>query len=74
MDRAAELIRKAKRPVILAGHGITLSGAYNEVREFADSYNSVSCLVSASHAGRAVSALSAEFGVALQAPSSEDPW
>jgi len=51
-----------------------LNDAAIEVREFADSYNSVSCLVSASHAGRAISALSAEFGVALQAPSSEDPW
>jgi acetolactate synthase-1/2/3 large subunit len=34
--RALELIEQAKRPVILAGHGIMLSGAMNEVREFAD--------------------------------------
>lgn len=39
MDVALDLIRKAKRPLILAGHGIVLSGAYNEVREFAEKTN-----------------------------------
>jgi len=33
---AIELIRNAERPVILAGHGILLSGAVQELREFAD--------------------------------------
>src|SRR4249919_2188957 len=35
-DEALELIHKAKRPVILAGHGIIISGAMAEVREFAE--------------------------------------
>jgi acetolactate synthase-1/2/3 large subunit len=35
-ERAAALIREAKRPVILAGRGIMLSGATNVVREFAE--------------------------------------
>ena len=34
--RAIELIHNAKRPVILAGHGILLSGAMREVRELAE--------------------------------------
>jgi acetolactate synthase-1/2/3 large subunit len=34
--QALELIRTAKRPVIFAGHGIIISGAMNEVREFAE--------------------------------------
>jgi acetolactate synthase I/II/III large subunit len=34
--KALKLIQEAKRPVILAGHGILLSGAMAEVREFAD--------------------------------------
>jgi acetolactate synthase I/II/III large subunit len=33
---AAELIRSAKRPLILAGHGIILSGAMGQVRELAE--------------------------------------
>ncbi|HVO62774.1 MAG TPA: biosynthetic-type acetolactate synthase large subunit [Terriglobales bacterium] len=33
---ALELIRKAKRPVILAGHGVLVSGAEGEVRDFAE--------------------------------------
>jgi acetolactate synthase-1/2/3 large subunit len=36
LDRAAELIAHAKRPVILAGHGIFKSGAMTEVREIAE--------------------------------------
>jgi acetolactate synthase-1/2/3 large subunit len=34
--RAAKLINRSKRPVILAGHGILLSGAYDELRELAE--------------------------------------
>ena len=34
--RAAAMINRAKRPVILAGHGILLSGAMAEVRELAE--------------------------------------
>ena len=33
---ALELIHKAKRPVILAGHGVLVSGAMHEVRDFAE--------------------------------------
>jgi acetolactate synthase-1/2/3 large subunit len=36
VGRAAELIAHAKRPVILAGHGIFKSGAMDEVREIAE--------------------------------------
>jgi acetolactate synthase-1/2/3 large subunit len=35
-DRALELIGAAKRPVILAGHGISVSGAEKEVQTFAE--------------------------------------
>src|SRR2546423_8584072 len=35
-DDALELIHNAKRPVILAGHGIIISGAMREVRDFAE--------------------------------------
>ncbi|HTS37734.1 MAG TPA: biosynthetic-type acetolactate synthase large subunit [Candidatus Solibacter sp.] len=35
-DMALELIHNAKRPVILAGHGIMISGAMREVRDFAE--------------------------------------
>ncbi len=34
--RALELIHNSKRPVILAGHGIIVSGAMREVRDFAE--------------------------------------
>ncbi len=37
--RAAELIAQAERPIILAGHGILLSGAMDEVRAFAEKTN-----------------------------------
>ncbi len=37
--RAAELIANAQRPLILAGHGILLSGAMDEVLEFAEKTN-----------------------------------
>lgn len=37
--RAAELIAHAQRPLILAGHGILLSGAMDEVMEFAEKTN-----------------------------------
>ena len=36
LDQALELIRRAERPVILAGHGILLSGAVEEVFRFAE--------------------------------------
>ena len=35
-ERALALIRAAKRPVILAGHGISVSGAEKEVQTFAE--------------------------------------
>jgi acetolactate synthase I/II/III large subunit len=35
-EQALELIHQAKRPVILAGHGIIISGAMREVRDFAE--------------------------------------
>ena len=35
-ERAAALIREAKRPIILAGRGIILSGASDAVRQFAE--------------------------------------
>ncbi len=36
LAKAVELINSAKRPVILAGHGIIMSGAMKEVIEFAE--------------------------------------
>ena len=36
LDKAAELINAAKRPVILAGHGIVMAGATKALREFAE--------------------------------------
>jgi acetolactate synthase-1/2/3 large subunit len=36
MEQAAELIRGAKRPVILAGHGVLQSGAEEQVRTLAE--------------------------------------
>jgi acetolactate synthase-1/2/3 large subunit len=35
-EQALELIHNSKRPLILAGHGIIISGAMREVREFAE--------------------------------------
>lgn len=37
--RAAAYINEAKRPIILAGHGIILSGAHDELRGFAEQGN-----------------------------------
>ncbi|MFN8527162.1 MAG: biosynthetic-type acetolactate synthase large subunit [Anaerolineae bacterium] len=34
--RAVEMINNAQRPIILAGHGITMSGAINELRDLAE--------------------------------------
>ena len=39
LARAAELIQGAKRPVILAGHGVTISGAEAALRAFAERAN-----------------------------------
>jgi acetolactate synthase-1/2/3 large subunit len=36
LDHAVEMIRSAKKPLILAGHGILISGAMAEVLEFAE--------------------------------------
>jgi acetolactate synthase-1/2/3 large subunit len=36
VKRAAKLINEAKRPVIIAGHGVILSRAYEELRELAE--------------------------------------
>jgi acetolactate synthase I/II/III large subunit len=36
LARAAELIKHAERPVILAGHGVTISGAEQALRAFAE--------------------------------------
>jgi len=36
LEQAAELIRHAKRPVILAGHGVSESGAMEQVRTLAE--------------------------------------
>ena len=36
IDRAAALINQAERPVILAGHGLLISKAYDEMRELAE--------------------------------------
>jgi acetolactate synthase-1/2/3 large subunit len=39
MQRALELIHAARRPLILAGHGVLVSGAMHELREFAEKTN-----------------------------------
>ena len=36
LQKAAEMIAQAERPVILAGHGVMISGAAGEVRQFAE--------------------------------------
>lgn len=36
LQRAAEMINKAERPVILAGHGVLISGAVQQLAAFAD--------------------------------------
>jgi len=36
LERAKELIQNAKRPLILAGHGVTMSGAVKELGEFVE--------------------------------------
>jgi acetolactate synthase I/II/III large subunit len=36
LQQAAELIRNAKRPIILAGHGVTESGAMEQIRTLAE--------------------------------------
>jgi acetolactate synthase-1/2/3 large subunit len=39
LEQAVEMISKAKRPVILAGHGVLMSGALEELRIFAERTN-----------------------------------
>src|SRR4029450_1462738 len=39
LARAAELIKTAERPVIFAGHGVTISGAEQALRRFAEQTN-----------------------------------
>jgi len=39
IDRAAELINESKQPLILAGHGVIISQAYEELRELAEKGN-----------------------------------
>jgi acetolactate synthase-1/2/3 large subunit len=36
VDACCELLRTARRPLILAGHGVLMSGAVRELREFAE--------------------------------------
>ena len=36
LDKVMDMIRSARRPIIYAGGGITSSGAWNELREFAE--------------------------------------
>jgi acetolactate synthase-1/2/3 large subunit len=36
LKKAAKLINEARKPIIIAGRGVTISGAYNELREFAE--------------------------------------
>jgi acetolactate synthase-1/2/3 large subunit len=36
LDRAASLIAAARRPLVMAGHGVILAGAYAELRELAE--------------------------------------
>jgi acetolactate synthase-1/2/3 large subunit len=44
LQKAAEMIAQAERPVILAGHGVMISGAMDEVRDFAEKTNTpVAC-------------------------------
>ncbi|UCH87152.1 MAG: biosynthetic-type acetolactate synthase large subunit [Dehalococcoidia bacterium] len=39
IDRAAELINESKQPLILAGHGVIISQAYEELKELAEKGN-----------------------------------
>ncbi len=36
LQKAAEIVNQAERPVILAGHGVMMSGAMDELRSFAE--------------------------------------
>jgi acetolactate synthase-1/2/3 large subunit len=36
IQRAAQLISEAKRPVIISGHGVVISGAYEEIQQLAE--------------------------------------
>jgi acetolactate synthase-1/2/3 large subunit len=39
IEKAADLIKKAKRPLIVAGGGVKLSGAFKELQELAETFN-----------------------------------
>ena len=45
MDKFFEMYQQAKRPIILAGNGVRLSGAVEDLREFSKS-NNIPCVVS----------------------------
>ena len=36
IEKAVQLLKESQRPLILAGHGIIISGVYQELREFAE--------------------------------------
>ncbi|HJS29121.1 MAG TPA: biosynthetic-type acetolactate synthase large subunit [Anaerolineales bacterium] len=36
LERAAEMVAEAERPLVLAGHGVLMSGAMEELREFSE--------------------------------------
>lgn len=39
IDEAIELVGKSKRPLIIAGNGVNISGAYDELRELAEKFH-----------------------------------
>jgi acetolactate synthase-1/2/3 large subunit len=43
IQKASELIAKSRRPVVIAGHGVLLSGAAQEVQEFVKKIDSPVC-------------------------------
>lgn len=43
MEKAVELLNESSRPVILAGGGVNISGAHNELREFAEKIKAPVC-------------------------------
>ncbi len=41
--KAAELIKKARRPIVISGHGVLISGASNEIQKFVQKINAPVC-------------------------------